>query len=31
MKFIPHTYQEFAIQKTIDTLAVGLFLGMGLG
>lgn len=31
MKFMPHQYQEFAIQKTIDTLAIGLFLGMGLG
>lgn len=31
MKFIPHQYQEFAIQKIIDTPAAGLFLDMGLG
>lgn len=31
MKFIPHQYQEYAIQKIIDTPAAGLFLDMGLG
>ncbi len=31
MKFIPHDYQKFAIQKTLDQPAVGLFLDMGLG
>ena len=31
MEFKPHKYQEFAIQKIIDTPACGLFLEMGLG
>ncbi len=31
MKFIPHRYQEYAIQKIIDTDYVALFLEMGLG
>jgi hypothetical protein len=31
MKFIPHKYQEYAIQRIIDTPAIGLFLEMGLG
>lgn len=31
MKFVPHEYQEFAIQKIIELPEVGLFLDMGLG
>lgn len=31
MKFIPHDYQKIAIDKIIDTPAVGLILDMGLG
>jgi len=31
MQFTPHQYQEYAIQKIIDTPATGLFLDMGLG
>ncbi len=31
MKFKPHKYQEYAIERIIDTPAVGLFLEMGLG
>lgn len=31
MKFIPHKYQEYAIEKIINTPATGLFLEMGLG
>lgn len=31
MKFQPHRYQEYAIQRILDTPAVGLFLEMGLG
>lgn len=31
MKFIPHDYQKIAIEKIIDTPAVGLILDMGLG
>lgn len=31
MKFIPHSYQDYAIEKAIDTPAIGLFLDMGLG
>lgn len=31
MKFIPHRYQEYSIQKIIENKAVGLFLDMGLG
>ena len=31
MKFQPHDYQRYCIQKIIDTPKVGLFLDMGLG
>lgn len=31
MKFIPHKYQEYGIQRILDTPALGLFLEMGLG
>jgi SNF2 family DNA or RNA helicase len=31
MKFVPHKYQEYAIERIIDTPAIGLFLEMGLG
>lgn len=31
MKFNPHVYQEHAIERILDTSAVGLFLDMGLG
>jgi len=31
MKFIPHKYQEYAIQRILETPAIGLFLEMGLG
>ena len=31
MKFIPHLYQVYAIQKILDLPATGLFLDMGLG
>jgi len=31
MKFQPHKYQEYAIQRILDTPALGLFLEMGLG
>ncbi len=31
MKFKPHTYQSFAIQRILDQPATGLFLDMGLG
>ncbi|AUM64302.1 DEAD/DEAH box helicase [Brevibacillus laterosporus] len=31
MRFTPHKYQKFAIEKILDTPAVGLFLEMGLG
>jgi SNF2 family DNA or RNA helicase len=31
MKFKPHKYQEYAIDRIMDTPAVGLFLEMGLG
>lgn len=31
MRFKPHTYQSFAIQRILDQPAVGLFLDMGLG
>ena len=31
MKFIPHKYQEYAIERIADTPAIGLFLEMGLG
>lgn len=30
-KFIPHSYQEFAIQHVLEHAATGLFLDMGLG
>ncbi|PWV90241.1 SNF2 domain-containing protein [Paenibacillus cellulosilyticus] len=31
MRFKPHKYQEYAIERILDTTAVGLFLEMGLG
>lgn len=31
MEFVPHSYQEYAINKVIEKPAVGLFLDMGLG
>ena len=31
MQFKPHDYQEYAIQRIIDTKSIGLFLDMGLG
>jgi len=31
MKFIPHEYQQHAIDKVKELPAVGLFLDMGLG
>ena len=31
MKFIPHAYQRYCINKLIDEKALGLFLDMGLG
>jgi len=31
MKFIPHNYQNFAIEHSIDNPAAGLLLGLGLG
>ena len=31
MKFIPHPYQQMAIDKILDTPRAGLFLDMGLG
>lgn len=31
MRFYPHNYQQFAIQKVIEQKACGLFLDMGLG
>lgn len=31
MRFLPHKYQEIAIEKILDTLKSGLFLDMGLG
>lgn len=31
MKFIPHNYQEHAINKVLELPKVGLFLDMGLG
>lgn len=31
MKFIPHSYQQFAIDRIVSEPAVGLFLDMGLG
>lgn len=31
MKFIPHRYQEYCLNRILDTPALGLFLDMGLG
>lgn len=31
MKFIPHEYQAYAIQRILDTKYIALFLEMGLG
>lgn len=31
MKFIPHEYQQKAIDKTVNNKRFGLFLEMGLG
>lgn len=31
MKFIPHKYQEYAIQRILDTPNIALLLEMGLG
>lgn len=31
MKFIPHEYQEYAIDRILDTPYIALFLEMGLG
>lgn len=31
MKFNPHDYQRYAIQRVIEQPKVGLFLDMGLG
>jgi len=31
MKYIPHDYQKFAMQKLIELPEAGLFLDMGLG
>lgn len=31
MEFKPHDYQQYAIQRIIDTKSIGLFLDMGLG
>lgn len=31
MKFIPHKYQSYAVDRIMDTEALGLFLEMGLG
>lgn len=31
MRFIPHQYQQFAIQKIVQQDATGLLLDMGLG
>lgn len=31
MKFIPHSYQRYAIERIITDERVGLFLDMGLG
>jgi hypothetical protein len=31
MKFIPHEYQRYCIEKVIEQNNVGLFLEMGLG
>lgn len=31
MKFAPHSYQQYAIDRIINDSRVGLFLDMGLG
>jgi len=31
MKFIPHGYQRYAINRLLSDPVTGLFLGMGLG
>lgn len=31
MKFIPHSYQAYCIDRIINDAALGLFLDMGLG
>lgn len=31
MRFIPHNYQQYAVDKVIQKPAVGLLLDMGLG
>ncbi len=31
MKFVPHEYQRFCLQKIIDTKKVGIWQDMGLG
>lgn len=31
MRFIPHPYQQYDIQRIIDDPCIGLFLDMGLG
>ncbi len=31
MKFIPHQYQSYAVDRMLDTPYIGLFLEMGLG
>lgn len=31
MRFVPHDYQKYAIQKLTELPAAGLFLDMGLG
>jgi hypothetical protein len=31
MKFMPHDYQVYCIDKILNNAAVGLFLDMGLG
>lgn len=31
MKFIPHSYQRYAIERIVSDHYVGLFLDMGLG
>ena len=31
MKFVPHSFQQYAIDRIVEDPAVGLFLSMGLG
>lgn len=31
MRFVPHSYQQYAIERIIHDERVGLFLDMGLG